>query len=117
MDEQRYPSPLDAGVARIVAQLRGDAREAFEERSAIMEYDGGLRRLDAERQALIQTLSQYGLLGASQLRLLRVDTPRSVRFALVETATTPWRFDGPEVDALTTLRASFGSAAWLVPAR
>lgn len=27
------------------------AREAFEERAAIMEYDGGLERADAERKA------------------------------------------------------------------
>lgn len=28
-------------------------REAFEERAAIMEYDGGLSRKDAERMAMI----------------------------------------------------------------
>jgi len=27
-------------------------REAFEERAAIMEYDGGLSRRDAEREAM-----------------------------------------------------------------
>ena len=31
-------------------------REAFEERAAIMEYDGGLSRRDAEREARKATL-------------------------------------------------------------
>ena len=35
------------------------AREAFEERAAIMEYDGGLSREDAERHAAVGFRDQY----------------------------------------------------------
>ena len=34
-----------------LATRTGDAREDFEERAAIMEYDGGLSRDEAEREA------------------------------------------------------------------
>lgn len=48
----RYVQPLDATVAWAVAQFDEGDREAFEERAAIMEYDGGLPRREAERRAL-----------------------------------------------------------------
>ena len=41
------------------AEQAEDAREAFEERAAIMEYDGGLSREDAERQAAEGFPHQY----------------------------------------------------------
>ena len=47
-----YVQPLDPQVARAVAQLSEGDREAFEERAAIFEYDGGLPRAEAERRAL-----------------------------------------------------------------
>lgn len=52
MDEPNYIQPLDADVARAVAKLNEDDREAFEERAAIFEYDAGLPRREAERRAL-----------------------------------------------------------------
>lgn len=47
-----HPRPLDPAVALAVARLDADAREHFEERAAIAEHDGGLPRIEAERQAL-----------------------------------------------------------------
>lgn len=52
MGHDNYLQPLDPLVARAVAQLDEADREAFEERAAIMEYDGGLPRREAERRAL-----------------------------------------------------------------
>ena len=39
----------------------GDAREDFEERAAIMEYDGGLSRDEAEREAWALVSIRYRL--------------------------------------------------------
>lgn len=52
MGHDNYLEPLDPLVARAVAVLDEADREAFEERAAIMEYDGGLPRREAERRAL-----------------------------------------------------------------
>ena len=46
------PSPPDIGPD----DLPGDLRIAFEERAAIMEYDGGLPRERAEALALAEVL-------------------------------------------------------------
>lgn len=45
-----------AGVLELIDDplLRADLREAFEERSAIAEYDGGLSRDEAERVAFLE---------------------------------------------------------------
>lgn len=48
-------SPTSPPVPSNLAQDAGEAddwREAFEERAAIMEYDGGMSRIDAEAAAL-----------------------------------------------------------------
>lgn len=52
MAAHHYVQPLDADVAEAVALLDASEREAFEERAAIFEYDGGLPRCEAERRAL-----------------------------------------------------------------
>jgi len=39
--------------------LSDDELEGFEERAAIMEYEGGLTRNDAEQQALVICLAEY----------------------------------------------------------
>jgi hypothetical protein len=49
---QHDPVPLDPEVARQVAALDDDAREFFNERAAIIEFDAGRSRIDAERDAL-----------------------------------------------------------------
>lgn len=43
-----YNTPLDADVAQWVESLDEDAREFFEERAAIAEFDAGMSRLEAE---------------------------------------------------------------------
>lgn len=42
---------LAAIRSRLTGELDDDQKEAFEERAAIMEFDGGLSREDAEREA------------------------------------------------------------------
>ena len=49
------PVPVDRRVARFVAGLDVDAREFFEERAAILEFEAGLARAEAERQAYALT--------------------------------------------------------------
>lgn len=46
-----YNTPLDAATAVWVETLDDDAREFFEERAGIAEFDGGMSRLDAEQLA------------------------------------------------------------------
>lgn len=77
-----YPPPLDAGVRRIVGWLDANRREAFEERAAIMEYDAKLARLEAERLALIQTLSHFGFPPGGSVRVLRTEIDRRVCWVL-----------------------------------
>lgn len=82
MADAPYPLPLDAGVARIVGWLDADRREAFEERAGILEYDAKLPRLEAERLALIQTLSHCGLPPNGTVRVLRAQIGERVHWTL-----------------------------------
>ena len=59
----RLQPPIDADVARAVARLNHGQREFFEERAGILEFDAGLPRAEAEREALAQTREFYGLVG------------------------------------------------------
>lgn len=45
-------------VAALVAQLDADLREAWEERAAVMEFDGGMTRELAECMALLELIRQ-----------------------------------------------------------
>lgn len=47
--EHKHPNGLDADL-----ETRYDIDEELEERAAIMEYDGGLSREEAEREAGIK---------------------------------------------------------------
>jgi hypothetical protein len=51
-----FPVPEDAEIAAFVATLDEDAREFFEERAAIAEYQGELPRSEAEALAYELTL-------------------------------------------------------------
>ena len=51
-----HPTPKDAIVIEMVDGLGADDREAFEERAAIIEYDGQLPRAHAECLALLEVL-------------------------------------------------------------
>jgi len=67
MTSRNYAQPLDPDVARQVSQLDDEAeREAFEERAAIFEFDGGLPRREAERQALAAVLADRAKAHAEQ---------------------------------------------------
>ncbi|MQM29049.1 MAG: hypothetical protein CRU78_00245 [Candidatus Accumulibacter phosphatis] len=53
---QNHPTSKDAIVIEMVERLSEDDREAFEERAAIIEYDGQLPRAHAECLALLEVL-------------------------------------------------------------
>lgn len=52
-------TPLDTLVASIVTLLDVDLREEFEERAAIIEFDGRLPRAHAECLAVLDVLRRY----------------------------------------------------------
>jgi hypothetical protein len=54
--QAEHPTPKDAIVIEMVDRLGADDREAFEERAAIIEYDGQLPRAHAECLALLEVL-------------------------------------------------------------
>lgn len=51
MTPSNDPIPLDPDIAEWVMDLDANAREMFEERAGIREYEGGLSRSDAESEA------------------------------------------------------------------
>jgi hypothetical protein len=53
------PIPINPLVAEMVTKLNPDLREDFEERAAIMEFDGNLQCAHAECLALLDVLSRY----------------------------------------------------------
>jgi hypothetical protein len=53
---QNHPIPKDAIVIEMAERLDADDREAFEERAAIIEYDGQLPCAHAECLALLEVL-------------------------------------------------------------
>lgn len=55
MDTPKYPRALDPAVAQWADGLDEDAREFFEERAAIIEFDGRIPRRQAERAAREET--------------------------------------------------------------
>jgi len=54
-----HPVPIDPEVAKAVANLDAQQRDAFEERAGILEFDSGLPRIDAERRALADVQRQF----------------------------------------------------------
>jgi len=120
MPASRHPVPLDAGVARLVQQLDDGRREAFEERAGILEFDAKLPRLEAERQALLQTLARYGFPGSPDVRLLQVEVGDATQWLLSGNEIAARRVladqgagEVVEVDLADTLRSQFGGLAVL----
>lgn len=120
MPASRYPVPLDAGVARLVQQLDDGRREAFEERAGILEFDAKLPRLEAERQALLQTLARYGFPGSPDVRLLQVEVGGATQWLLSGNEIAARRVQADqgagevvEVDLADTLHSQFGGLAVL----
>ncbi len=80
MAQPHYPEPLDAHVRKIVSQFDAHRREAFEERAAIVQYDGNVDREQAERLACLDILANPGL--PSPVRLLRVHVAQATHWVL-----------------------------------
>ena len=53
------PAPFVSYVSKVDKHFSEEEREAFEERAAIMEYDGGLTRTEAEKTASILVLDEF----------------------------------------------------------
>jgi hypothetical protein len=69
--------PLNQFVADSVALLDADLREQFEERAAIMEFDGGLTLSHAECSALIGVLrTSSSALGSAIAIQIEIDGHR-----------------------------------------
>lgn len=65
MSGPKYTRPLSPAVAHWADRLDANAREFFEERAAIYEFDGGMNRRDAEAAAKAATEAQFGTGGTS----------------------------------------------------
>lgn len=57
---RRRESLVLGGTQKPLERLTPDQKELFEERAAIMEFDGGLSREDAEIEALLALLLDSG---------------------------------------------------------
>ena len=120
MAQPLYPEPLDAHVRRIVSQFdTNHRREAFEERAAIVQYDGHVDRAQAERLACLDILATYGL--PCPVRLLQVEMAGSTDWVLttdVEVAKATLAelggTDIVEVSADEVVRHQYGDLAVLV---
>ena len=115
-----HPVPLDAGVARLVAMLDEDRYEFFAERAGVLEHDARMIRIDAERQALIQTLARYGFPGQTKVGLLQIKVDGGTRWVLAaDELNARQRLAGLGVtevlaaDLADVLHRQFGDLAWL----
>ena len=116
----RYSSPVDAHVARVVARLDSDRRDAFEERAGILEFDARLPREDAERRALVEVLARQGFPGALPVHLLRAEVDGRTQWCLAADPVTARRTLAElgatrvvEVDLAEALQRQFAGLAAL----
>jgi hypothetical protein len=56
-----HPEPLSIDVKKFVETLDIDAREYFEERAGIAEFEAGMSRLEAEQFAMELTQAHFKL--------------------------------------------------------
>lgn len=61
MSSSVFPIPIDPEIATCVNALNEDAREFFEERAAIAEFEAGMTKADAEQFALELTRAHFQL--------------------------------------------------------
>ena len=61
MNPNPHPEPLSPDVAAFVSTLDIDAREYFEERAGIAEFEAGMSRADAEQFAMELTRTHFKL--------------------------------------------------------
>jgi hypothetical protein len=59
MNQNPHPEPLNSDVRQFVEILDIDAREYFEERAGIAEFEAGMSRADAEQFAMELTLAHF----------------------------------------------------------
>lgn len=118
MAQPHYPEPVDDHVRKIVSQFDAHRREAFEERAAIVQYDGHADRLQAERLAVLDVLATYGL--PCPVRLLQVEMAGSTDWVLTTDAeaakATLTELGGKhivEVSVDDTVQCQFGDLAVL----
>ena len=72
-NHSNHPTPKDAIVIEMVNRLGADAREAFEERTAIIEYDGQVPRAHAECLALLEVLRRSNAPAVKGLVVLQIE--------------------------------------------
>ena len=72
-NHSNHPTPKDAIVIEMVNRLGADAREAFEERAAIIEYDGQVPRAHAECLALLEVLRRSNAPAVKGLVVLQIE--------------------------------------------
>ena len=61
MNQNPHPEPLSQAVKQFVETLDIDAREYFEERAGIAEFEAGMSRGEAEQFALELTRAHFKL--------------------------------------------------------
>ena len=61
MNPNNHPEPLNLDVRQFVETLDIDAREYFEERAGIAEFEAGMSRPEAEQFAMELTQAHFKL--------------------------------------------------------
>ena len=61
MNQNPHPEPLNLSVKKFVETLDINAREYFEERAGIAEFEAGMSRADAEQFAMELTQAHFKL--------------------------------------------------------
>ena len=115
---QLSPSQVSAGTS---VASGSDDREAFEERAAIMEYDGGLSREDAERHAAAGFSYQYARAREAGEPPMSEAVPEADKPATVESAKPvsvaakleAWGDLRPCTSCRNLLRSGRCRAAWI----
>ena len=59
MNPNPHPEPLSPDVAKFVKGLDSNAREYFEERAGIAEFEAGMSRAEAEQFAMELTRAHF----------------------------------------------------------
>ena len=59
MNPNPHPEPLSPDVAAFVVTLGSNAREFFEERAGIAEFEAGMSRAEAEQFAMELTRAHF----------------------------------------------------------
>jgi hypothetical protein len=107
-------------VSELIQRLDAVDRELFEERTGIVEFEGGLPREEAESYALLDVLraNAFALTGVT---LIQVDGATETRWILTTDAdearllSRACGADARVVDLADAIRSHFAGAAMLVP--